>query len=190
MIGVPATCTGAQRIRRNPGRSDAPDRTTTNPRPNFCVGPLANDALNPHDRKAGREGRPIFRSTRSSPAMCVSPSMRIPPLRCPALRVGRFSALNKRPFPSRIFLLPKSQAHKKGITLDRFSPDQSRKEKVQTASLFHLKSFRGCLGRNALKSIDRTFQSRSRQKIRGRDHSHVVLPKFCHRRGSSSARSA
>lgn len=123
-------CTGDLRIRRNPGRSDAPDRTTTNPRPNFCVWPLANDALiNPHDRKAGREGRPIFRSTRSSPAMCVSPSMRIPPLRCPALRVGRFSALNKRPFPSRIFLLPKSQAHKKGITLDRFSPDQSRKEK-------------------------------------------------------------
>lgn len=89
-------CTGDLRIRRNPGRSDAPDRTTTNPRPNFCVWPLANDALiNPHDRKAGREGRPIFRSTRSSPAMCVSPSMRIPPLRCPALRVGRFSALNK-----------------------------------------------------------------------------------------------
>jgi len=28
------------------------------------------------------------------------------------------------------------------------------------------------------------------KKIRGRDHSHVVLPKFCHRRGSSSARSA
>lgn len=48
-------CTGDLRIRRNPGRSDAPDRTTTNPRPNFCVWPLASQRRAKPPRSQGRK---------------------------------------------------------------------------------------------------------------------------------------